>query len=288
MPCKIYTNDSYPFSFTLIPHTTFKFPGGEIGVKILRFSPNYMKNLKIVAHLRNSDDIWELIMLREAANASGMEIEHLYLPYVPYARQDRSCDVGEGTSIKAFSNVINSLEFDRVTILDPHSDVTPALIKNCHICSQAELLCYVVSKPKLKTCYLVSPDAGAEKKIYSAAKLANPLGIIKAAKKRNPSTGEIVNTQIVEIPDTYNKENQGATALIVDDICDGGRTFIELAKELKDCGISNIELYITHGIFSKGLAPLYEAGIQHIYCANPWITPEDTESKKFTKYQHLL
>jgi phosphoribosylpyrophosphate synthetase len=46
--------------------------------------------------------------------------------------------------------------------------------------------------------------------------------------------------------------------LIVDDICDGGATFIELAKIIKPMNPSSLTLFVTHGIFSKGFEPLYE------------------------------
>ena len=50
----------------------------------------------------------------------------------------------------------------------------------------------------------------------------------------------------------------GRNCLIVDDICDGGGTFIPLAKKLKNAGAKTVTLYVTHGIFSKGLDPLKE------------------------------
>jgi len=53
--------------------------------------------------------------------------------------------------------------------------------------------------------------------------------------------------------------------MIVDDICDGGATFILLAKELYAAGAKEVNLFVTHGIFSKGLIPLYEAGIKRIF-----------------------
>ena len=74
-----------------------------------------------------------------------------------------------------------------------------------------------------------------------------------------------VNSWILEQPikiDNY---------LIVDDIIDGGRTFIELSKELVRKGIdkSQINLYVTHGIFSKGFTEL-DKHFNKVYCHNVW------------------
>jgi ribose-phosphate pyrophosphokinase len=40
--------------------------------------------------------------------------------------------------------------------------------------------------------------------------------------------------------------------LIVDDICDGGATFVALARKLREAGAIEVSLFVTHGIFSKG------------------------------------
>lgn len=103
-------------------------------------------------------------------------------------------------------------------------------------------------------CVLVSPDAGALKKTYDVAKEFGITNIIIANKHRDIATGKIVSTEVPVKP-----EHRGKDFVIVDDICDGGRTFIEIAKQIKeslkeDCG--KIYLVVTHGIFSAGLKEL--------------------------------
>ena len=51
---------------------------------------------------------------------------------------------------------------------------------------------------------------------------------------------------------------EGPAGLRVDDICDGGRTFIELGKVLRAKGASKLVLSVTHGIFSRGPALVFE------------------------------
>jgi ribose-phosphate pyrophosphokinase len=105
---------------------------------------------------------------------------------------------------------------------------------------------------------IISPDAGALKKIYKVAK-ATSLTVVEAKKVRDVATGNIVKTEI------DSSQLLGVdTAIIVDDICDGGRTFIELATVIRDSGfIGKLILCVTHGIFSKGLdvfdGPLFDA-----------------------------
>ena len=99
---------------------------------------------------------------------------------------------------------------------------------------------------------LISPDAGALKKIYKAADSIGYKGDIITCSKSRDENG---NLSKIKIP--YSPENNHKDVIIIDDICDGGATFINIAKELKDNGWSGkIYLIITHGIFSKGLKEL--------------------------------
>lgn len=52
--------------------------------------------------------------------------------------------------------------------------------------------------------------------------------------------------------------------MIIDDICDGGATFIDLARQLSKCDPKSITLFVTHGIFRNGTNDLYDAGITRI------------------------
>jgi ribose-phosphate pyrophosphokinase len=148
-----------------------------------------------------------------------------------------------------------------VTIWDAHSEVSPALINRVVNVPQADLVAqFAELKAKLVNAEvtLISPDAGASKKTLKIAEKFNlELEVIQAFKVRNLKTGQIEATEI-------QGDVSGKNVLIADDICDGGRTFIELAKVLKAKGAKEVSLFITHGIFSKGLA-VFEGLIDAIY-----------------------
>ena len=194
-------------------HETFIFPGGEVSVKI---DPLPILNVSVVpprsmiditARLANSNDIMELLLVCDAIRRRGYKNLDLTIPYVPYARQDRVCNFGEAHSIKVMADLINSIDAVRVTIHDPHSDVTSALINNVNIVEQhtlvkqsPEILNTILDEddpktvrpdPKMEPKIIVCPDAGAEKKIQ---KLKRPY--ILATKVRDPATGEIKRTKI--------------------------------------------------------------------------------------------
>lgn len=234
-----------------------KFPGGEIRIKLPAMT--FIDEVRIEANLLSSDDVMTLIMLTDAIRRYRFdEFQHkkirLTMPYVPYARQDRVCNEGEAFSIAVFANLINSLQFSSVIITDPHSDVTPALIERCIVVDQSYALGHHKEFWQWYTnndlMYLVAPDAGAVKKAYKLIKdFPKFKGIIFAEKVRDLATGNIIKTEVKNVPDDI----QYAHLLVADDICDGGRTFVELAKVLQPYKPKSLNLFVTHGIFSKGL-----------------------------------
>lgn len=259
-----------------------KFPCGEVHVKIDSIHKNLNEeDIWIEKRIQNSDDIMEIIMLVDAIRRQvlykGLKLG-LRIPYVPYSRQDRVMVPGESLSIKVFADLINSLKLDQVEIWDPHSDVTTVLFDNCRVVSQEALLMAVhtgylsdnITQTNLAEYILICPDAGARKKIHKVAERCGINQIIYADKVRDVATGKILGTTI-DLGDFDFKEN--SKFLIVDDICDGGRTFIEIAKKLKVDMINilgeyyTIDLHITHGFFTKGLDELM-THFDSISCAN--------------------
>jgi ribose-phosphate pyrophosphokinase len=56
--------------------------------------------------------------------------------------------------------------------------------------------------------------------------------------------------------EVFANDLKGDDCVIVDDICDGGRTFIGIAQELKMKNAGDIYLCVSHGIFSHGFDEL--------------------------------
>jgi len=249
---------------------TFTFPAGEVSVKV----PNMRKDsIGIYALIRSSNDVMKLLMVADAIKRECAYNDlYLVLPYVPYARQDRVCNRGEAFSLKVMADLINSCGFDEVLITDPHSDVAPALIDNVTIIEQWEGVAELAHRDKvfkniLTTTEIVSPDAGAEKK---TAKLCQKLGkgyYHRGIKHRDLTTGKLSGFDV-----QFNNPNGDIpeSVLIVDDICDGGGTFIGLAKVLKEHGVKTVSLYVTHGVYSRGKKVLLDNGIDFLFEKFDW------------------
>ncbi len=239
----------------------FVFSGGEVQTSIAGLdNRNWENMINIEAHLQSSDDIISLLQVNDILVRKFPESRrNLSMAYAPYARQDRACAEGESLACKVFATMINSCNFGEVTVVDCHSDVLPALLNNCRNISALQVIqISELSTILMKTdCVLVSPDAGANKKVNEVG-VAYQVPIIRADKSRDVKTGAITGTEV------FCDNLQGKHCIIVDDICDGGFTFVKLAEALKAKGAGMITLYVTHGIFSKGLE-VFDGLIDHVY-----------------------
>lgn len=244
-----------------------KFPAGETNLRIdpNGLEPNTLPNVAIVElEFKSNNDLVDLMLLKDALHRAYPVLQSVFLVmhYLPYARQDRVCNPGEALSLKVVTNLINSLKFDRVYCMNIHSEVGVALLDNL---AHVNLNMLGANIANLFTdrgnTVLVSPDAGANKKVFDFAKTFGYPSVVRADKVRNVLTGEIVETKV------YSEHVGAKDFLILDDICDGGRTFIELAKELRKLTDGKIYLYVTHGIFSKG-AEVFEGILDGVFTSN--------------------
>ena len=230
-----------------ITPATFVFPGGEVHVALPDFDSERVRLTRIHALLKTSDDVMRLLMLTDALRRRiGRAPIHLVMPYVPYARQDRVCNPGEAHGAKVFCDLINGQGYASVTILDPHSDVVPALLDRVCIRDASGPLAKVLARPEFANgVTFIAPDAGAQKRVYALAKKLGVERVVCADKVRDTKTGEIKSVVLRD-------EVPAGALLVVDDLCDGGRTFIELAKALPNYPSTATYLYVSHGIFSRG------------------------------------
>jgi ribose-phosphate pyrophosphokinase len=236
-----------------IGYQGFVFSGGEVHVKLQEKAAEVM----ITAWLNTSDDIMQLLLAVDALRRSGTKSIQAFIPYLPYARQDRVMVSGEPLSIKVMCQLLNTCAFEKVYVFDVHSEVSLALLNNVVLVTNYSLVQQVVKDKD--DFLLISPDAGALKKIYNVAQAINHTeDIVLCNKLRDVRNGHIKQITVDQ------HDLGGKDCFIVDDICDGGATFIGVAKALKQYNAGRIYLIVSHGIFSHGEAELAE-WIDHIY-----------------------
>ncbi len=270
-----------------------KFPDGQQNVLISplnnlisytldRNDNIHPSGIQIRSRLNTFQDLELIICATKSLREFDVKNIHLYTPYLMGARSDRKFQEGGNNYLKdVICPIINSLNFESVTVLDPHSHVLEACLNNFKKEDNFELLEWSLAnitkenykdRPTqiqkisdyLNKCILVSPDAGASHKIYKLAEQIGYKGDIITCTKERDKEGKLSNINVPIGITHINKD-----LVIIDDICDGGRTFINIAKSIKGRHDGKIYLIVTHGIFSAGFKELQEY-FNGIYCTNSY------------------
>lgn len=255
----------------------FTFPDGQPHLRIRPESlPDNRDNCRIITRIANSDDLLVALLAQQTLSTSGVERIHLVISYLLGARMDRVMTTGEPFSLRVIANIINMAGFHRVTVFDPHSNVSTALLDRSHAIDNIQFVRDVIQADQARypadAWCLVSPDAGALKKVHEAAQAIGADDVVECLKSRDVKTGKLSGFKV------FADDLGGKTCYIADDICDGGGTFTGIAEALKTHNAGRIVLIVSHGIFSKGFSL---AGIDAIYTTDSYRT-FDYVSDSFT------
>jgi ribose-phosphate pyrophosphokinase len=267
-----------------IKYEISKFPDGQQSIVLTDYNhlERYSDAISIKTRINSFLDLEILICATQALRTITDRPIALYVPYFLGSRSDRKFVEGGVNYLKqVISPIINSLDFTSVVVLDPHSDVLEACLNNFEKADNHLIVKYALEDlgviNSVDEVCLVSPDAGAYKKIFDVARKFNIEKIITATKVRDMKTGNILHTEI-PVLDQHNDLKY----IIIDDICDGGRTFVELAKAIKaGRPTAKIYLIVTHGIFSAGYDQLSEY-VDRVYTTNSYKDIDHSFVKQYT------
>ena len=250
----------------VLDYDILQFSGGELHVKLKGFDKFEVDDSSIILIKTEKTPSYMIMELALLVDAIRNVFDARYkiilgLLYMPYGRQDRICNEGEAFSLRVFADMLNALEFDDILTLDPHSDVTAAVLNKASIVDMTTALEDSVLLHN-KYSHIVSPDAGAYKKTQKVAELFG-VPVIPCLKTRDTKTGKLSDPIVVT-----NGVVDVKRMLIVDDICDKGGTFMMLSTKLKELYPDVlIDLYISHAILPDGSENI-KRYFNNIYCAN--------------------
>ena len=248
-----------------IKYKVSKFPDGQQSITLDLDNTNFepgSQSVTIKSRLNSFLDLELIICANQALIELGVKKSefrlkeiNLYTPYFLGARSDRKFLNGQSNYLKTvICPIINSQNFNRVTILDPHSDVLEACLNNFHKVSNVDFASTAIKYYVEGDLTLISPDAGALKKIYDVSKAIGCKNVIVANKLRDMETSKIIRTEVPGLDDAPGSKN----FVICDDIGDGFGTFIQIAKSIrnirpKEIFNDRIYLVVTHSIQEIGL-----------------------------------
>ena len=233
---------------------SFKYPGGELQVRLHKETIESLKesdSVVIIANIYNSDDIMRLLLLQDAIDSVAKHITPDYkatvIPYLPYSRADRRFVEGDCLGKSVFLTMIRSVWPNSVVYtIDCHSSAFGKDYVDIPIDDLLKSSIILLADSPIN---ILFPDLGAKNRYGNIFDGMTDINIFFCEKKRDPESGKFLG---FKVPEGIDKS---LDTIIIDDICDGGGTFIGIANELQ-MSRERLTLYVTHGIFSKGFDEL--------------------------------
>jgi ribose-phosphate pyrophosphokinase len=248
----------------------FTFPGGEPHVRAVgEEDPDVVVQIAVVTK-PTMEDLFSLALWADLARSRGEHV-WVFMPYLPFARADRGAPLGAAIFADFMNDIVRP---SKLIALDPHSQVIQDYLNNLLLLSLPDIVKDSIHGREYVG--VIAPDKGARGRALSVAE-ALGVPVFEAGKTRDFATGKLSGFTCEALP----KEGQ---LLLVDDICDGGGTFIGLAEELaqsQDVVFNRLDLWVSHGIFSKGIDALTDH-FNTIYTTNSWTTLQSTSYLKIT------
>ena len=201
-----------------------------------------------------------LAQLCDLIEAKGLYVDDLYIPYLPYARQDKEVSNSTTFAKKTFVRLLKTLpNIKGISSDDIHSEIYRGIM------DKSPYGFIVKTMEEIKPSLVCFPDKGARDRygaypLFTTGIQSLRVETCSMTKERDQSTGFIKNLFLNELVNI-----EGESVLIIDDICDGGMTFKLTAERLLTLGAKEVNLYTTHGIYSKGVETLKESGINRIF-----------------------
>ncbi len=245
-------------------YTIIRYPDNQISVKLIEFTPTF--TFKIASY----EDLFVLASIVEICKNYGDKIKSITIPCMFGQRSDLRFSAGQSYDFKVICDFLNALEIPNIKILDPHSPAALIGLKGAEIVESFEYVKKSLAEIGYLNTVLVSPDAGAYKKVFKySEKLSLP---VVAANKFRDLEGHITLSILGDVKDKV--------CLIVDDLLDGGYTFHLLGQKLKEQGAKKVYLYVSHAYFNKGID--FTSYVDHFYCTD---SVREINDKKVTQFK---
>jgi ribose-phosphate pyrophosphokinase len=227
----------------------------------------YGDTVSVVTSLKTCNDAVRLLQITESIRSLEAVPFELYIKYLMAARSDRRFNKGQSFDLQVMSDLINHCGYPNVFILDPHSSESTKLILNSVAIAPTDLY-QAYDKEKAVVIY---PDIGASIRHDLSKSNPNFKDSLFSSKLRD-GQGRVVKLTLHPNPRICINRN----VVIVDDLCDGGATFINIAKQLEDIPMQSLSLMVTHGVFSKGVELLLNY-FTDIYTTDSYTTEQHSK-----------
>jgi len=194
-----------------------------------------------------SDNLFELLLMIDAAKRASARKIIAVIPYFGFARQDRKDKPRVAIGAKLVANMLMAAGVDRIITMDLHADQIQGFFEVPVDHLFASTLFYSEME-KFNTGNLIfaAPDAGGAKRANSyAKKLDVGLAICHKSRKKANEVAEM----------TVIGDVAGKDVILVDDMCDTAGTLTTAANLFIEKGANSVRAFCTHAVLS---GPAYE------------------------------
>lgn len=237
------------------------FPDGEMHVTINEL--NRRIPVSVYCRITCADDLFCLMQVADVLKRQEMIIDHLFIGYLMSMRCVRLFDINRPFSLKLVADIINGIGALQVGIVEPHSNVSLLKIKNSvGVMATMEFFYREIVKPNENNLDIVAvlSDNGARSRYQPSS-----LPFIVCGKERDPETGKLLSFTV----DAGETDCKDKDLVVLDDLCDGGGTFVGLAPKLRELEPKSLSLLVTHAIQLEGIRKVAEA-YDHVYITNSY------------------
>lgn len=238
--------------------TVSLFPDGDICFRA-NYTVEGLKAITLAVRLTSIQDVYVLGQIKQLYP----NLRNLQIKYLLGARADKEVTNHSvyAFNLKLVAGLINSYGFEYVEILHPHSKVACDQIHNCYstipskklhteLTEKNKISRYETNEPGHEYANIVAPDKGSRFWIYEIFGDTSLLFILD--KTRDMSNPHAPVNKIDFYKKGYLYDSNPPNFVVVDDLCDGGGTFVSVGNFLKlHYPLCRLWLVITHGIFSN-------------------------------------
>jgi len=246
---------------TFIPAETTIFPDGESKITLKKIPK---KGIILVVQSTSPPVDTNLLQLLSMVSQARKFSSKIYavIPYMGYARQDRSFLGGEIITISVVAKMLKTAGAKKIIVVDIHSKIALKHFKiQVENVSAIPKLVNYFKRIKLKNPLVVSPDAGGSSRAKEFAMQFNS-NFTSLKKYRNRKTGK-VKIQSSKM-DVKNRD-----IILVDDMISSGGSIIKATQFLKKQGAGRIFVACSHAILiNDAEKKIRKAGVREIVSTN--------------------
>lgn len=226
-------------------------PLGDVNVTVFsdgEFQPSFEETVRgqdvfvVQSTMPPTDNLFELLLLVDAARRASARKIIAVVPYFGFARQDRKDKPRVAIGAKLVANMLMAAGVDRIITMDLHADQIQGFFEVPVDHLYGSTLFYnEIKKLGTENLVMAAPDVGGAKRANSYSKNLN-CGLALCHKHRKKAN-EVAEMTV--IGDVQDKD-----VVIVDDMCDTAGTLTTAADLLISKGAKSVRAFCTHAVLS--------------------------------------